>query len=258
MPKSFPAKGSSGVFRSFVREGLAAEQQTSKQAAAAMLRNTEDPRMVVERSMADAVHFDWLKHHLLVLPPQSTVFDIGKPLESYARLFNDIAFPVGRKDRLAHALVEAGRDVQVIPGVENGRKRWKLQCLAVSSPWLDPLFEVPFPRLNEGLGMVESLIGSQGAAFAEVQMVTFAEWNGRRNAQQIAMGNRMERLGEKIAKVGATFEVITWDCTRFDWSPQLDRNGQPIMKRFISPCHWRLDRWSRDGKEGRKSTRKEG
>lgn len=219
-----------------------------------MLRRTEDSRLAVERSMADAAHFDWLKHHLLVVPPQSTGFDIGKPLESYARLFNDIAFPVGREDRLAHAIMEAGRDVQVIPGVENGKKRWKLLCLAVSSAWMDPLFDVAFPRLNEGLGLVESLVGSQGAAFAKVQMVTFAEWRGRRNAQQIAMGNRVERLAEKIAKVGATLEVITWDSVGFDWSPQLDRNGQPIMKRFIRPCHWRLDRWSRDGKEGRNST----
>jgi len=203
--------------------------------------------------MADAAHFDWLKAHLLAAPPEGADFDVCKPLDSYATLFNRMAFPAGRQDRLAHAIIEAGRDVQVIPGVENGQKRWKLLCLAVSSPWMDPLLEVAFPRLNEGLGLVESLVGSQGAAFGTVQMVTFAEWKGGKNTQQIAMGHRMDRLGEKIARVGATLEVITWDSVGFDWSPKLDRNGQPIMKPSVRPCHWRLDRWSREEGVGRNS-----
>ena len=256
MSHLFQVAGTSGHSHSDARSGCELEGQTPKRAVAAMLRDTQDRRLILERSMADAVHFDWLTAHLLVPPPANVDFDVRKPLDSYARLFNRVAFPVGQDDRLAHALIQLGRDTQVIPGLENGKKRSKLLCLAVHSQWMAPQFEAAFPQLNEGLGLVESLVGSDGAAFTEAQIVTFSEWKRRKNPQQIAMGNRMNRLGEKIAKVGATLEVITWDSVRFDWNPELDCNGQPIMKRFIRPCHWRLDRWSWDDGTGQHSTKK--
>lgn len=246
MPHSFQIAGTSGHSHSHALSGAEIDGQTPKQTVAAMLRDTQDERLVVERSMADAVHFDWLRDHLLVPPPANVDFDVRKPLVSYARLFNRVAFPVGQDDHLAHALIELGRDTQVIPGLENGKKRSKLLCLAVHSQWMPPQFEGAFPRLNEALALVDSMVGYDGAAFTEAQIVTFSEWKRRKNPQQIAMGNRMERLGEEIAKVGAMLEVITWDSVRFDWNPELDGNGQPMMKRFIRPCHWRLDRWSWD------------
>jgi len=217
-------------------------EKTPEQGAAELVRETQDANVVRARAMADAHHFDWLKEHMLTSPDHAP-FDVLDPIRSYAQLFNRTAFPAGRESRIEHVLAEARRDVQVIPGIENGTRRWKLQCLAVSTDWMDHHLDVAFPRLGEAVQLINQLVGKRGVAFTHVQLVTFTEWR-RPQKQGYSMEDRIEALANKLDRVGVTFEVLTWDCKRFDWSPDLNETGQPLMRHGTRPCHWRLDRWS--------------
>ena len=223
------------------------KEDTPKQAAAKLVRDTQDVHVAQIRAAADVQHYTWLHDNMLTAPPTELVpFDIERPFESYARLFNRTAFPMGMKSRLDHALVEVGRDVQVIPGVETGTRRWKLLCLAVSSDLLDQHLEVSFPRLGEAIKLVNTLVGRRGVAFAEVQIVTFTEWKLSSDRDRFGMRDRIELLADKLTRVGVTLEVLTWDINQFDWAPELSASGQPLMQPGTRPCHWRLDRWSSD------------
>ena len=217
-------------------------KETPERAAAKFLRQTGDADVTRTRAMADAHHFDWLKEHMLTVPDHAH-FDVLDPLQSYAQLFNRTAFPAGRESRIDHVLAEARRDVQVIPGIEHGTRRWKLLCLAVSTHWMDQHLDVAFPRLGEAVQLINQLVGKRGVAFTDVQLVTFTEWR-RPQKQGYSMEDRIEALADKLSRAGVTFEVLTWDCKRFDWSPDLNEIGQPLMRHGTRPCHWRLDRWS--------------
>ena len=217
-------------------------KETPERAAAELVRETQDANVVRARAMADAHHFNWPKEHMLTSPDHAP-FDVLDPIRSYAQLFNRTAFPAGRESRIEHVLAEARRDVQVIPGIEQGTRRWKLQCLAVSTDWMDPHLDVAFPRLGEAIRLINQLVGKRGVAFTDVQLVTFTEWR-RPQKQGYSMEDRIEALADKLGRVGVTFEVLTWDCKRFDWSPDLNEIGQPLLRHGTRPCHWRLDRWS--------------
>ena len=220
-------------------------KETPEQAAAELVRETQDPDLTRARTMADAHHFDWLKQHLLTVP-DGVSFDVTQSIQSYAQLFNRTALPAGRESRIEHALAEAQRNVQVIPGVEHGTRRWKLLCLAVSTDWMDQHLEVAFPRIEEAVSLINQLVGKRGVAFTDVQLVTFTEWR-RPQKQGYSIQDRIEALAKKLDRVGVTFEVLTWDCKRYDWSPDLNEAGQPLVRHGACPCHWRLDRWSEDG-----------
>ena len=204
-------------------------KETPEQEAAELVRETQDANVVRARAMADAHHFDWLKEQLLTVP-EGTLFDVLDPIRSYAQLFNRTAFPAGRESRIEHVLAEARRDVLVIPGIEHGTRRWKLQCLAVSTDWMDHHLDVAFPRLGDAIRLIN-------------QLVTFTEWR-RPQKQGYSMEDRIEALADKLGRVGVTFEVLTWDCKRFDWFPDLNDIGQPLLRHGTRPCHWRLERWS--------------
>lgn len=217
-------------------------KETPEQSAAELVRETQDANVARARAMADAHHFDWLKEQLLTVP-EGTPFDVLDPIRSYAQLFNRTAFPAGRESRIEHVLAEARRDVLVIPGIEHGTRRWKLQCLAVSTDWMDPHLDVAFPRLGEAIRLINQLVGKRGVAFTHVQLVTFTEWR-RPQKQGYSLQDRIEALADKLSRAGVTFEVLTWDSNRFDWSPDLNEAGQPLMRHGTRPCHWRLERWS--------------
>lgn len=219
--------------------------KTPEQGAAELVRETEDAGVTLARAMADARHFNWLKEHMLTLPDHAS-FDVMDPIQSYAQLFNRTAFPAGRESRIEHVLAEARRDVQVIPGIEHGTRRWKLLCLAVSTRWTDHHLDVAFPRLGEAVQLINQLVGKRGVAFTDVQLVTFTEWR-RPQKQGYSMQDRIEALAQKLDRAGATFEVLTWDSNRYDWCPDLNATGQPLMRHGTRPCHWRLERWSEDG-----------
>ena len=217
-------------------------KETPEQSAAELVRETQDANVARARAMADAHHFDWLKEQLLTVP-EGTPFDVLDPIRSYAQLFNRTAFPAGRESRIEHVLAEARRDVLVIPGIEHGTRRWKLQCLAVSTDWMDPHLDVAFPRLGEAIRLLNQLVGKRGVAFTHVQLVTFTEWCLPQK-QGYSLQDRIEALADKLSRAGVTFEVLTWDSNRFDWSPDLNEAGQPLMRHGTRPCHWRLERWS--------------
>jgi hypothetical protein len=82
-------------------------------------------------------------------------------------------------------------------------------------------------------------------AFTHVQLVTFTEWR-RPQEQGYSLQDRIESLADKLSRAGVTFEVLTWDSNRFDWSPDLNDIGQPLMRHGTRPCHWRLERWSEE------------
>ena len=220
-------------------------KETHEQAAAKLVRETQDDAVVRARAMADAQHFDWLKAHLLTAP-DAVFFDVTDPIRSYAQLFNRMAFPAGRESRMEHALAEARRDVLVVPGIEHGTRRWKLQCLAVGSDWMNPHLEVAFPSLGEAIRLTQQLVGKRGGGFTHVQIVTFTEWR-RPQPNHYGLQDRIEALAGKLERAGVTFEVLTWDCSRYDWSPDLNEAGQPLMRHGTQPCHWRIERWSEDG-----------
>ena len=219
-------------------------EETPEQEAAELVRETQDANVIRARAMADAHHFDWLKEQLLTVP-EGTPFDVLDPIRSYAQLFNRTAFPAGRESRIEHVLAEARRDVLVIPGIEHGTRRWKLQCLAVSTDWMDPHLDVAFPRLRDAIRLINQLVGKRGVAFTHVQLVTFTEWRRPQDQKQgYSLQDRIEALADKLSRAGVTFEVLTWDSNRFDWSPDLNEIGQPLMRHGTRPCHWRLERWS--------------
>ena len=82
-------------------------------------------------------------------------------------------------------------------------------------------------------------------AFTDVQLVTFTEWR-RPQEQGYSLQDRIESLADKLSRAGVTFEVLTWDSNRFDWSPDINEIGQPLMRHGTRPCHWRLERWSEE------------
>lgn len=61
------------------------------------------------------------------------------------------------------------------------------------------------------------------------------------------MQDRIEALAQKLDRAGVTFEVLIWNSNRYDWCPDLNAMGQPLMRYGTRPCHWRLERWSEDG-----------
>ena len=196
-------------------------------------------------SLADPVHFFGLKERLLPLPDSGEVsFDGRHAAESYAQLFNRLSHPLGADaSALDRAMAELKRDVQVIPGIQCRKKRWKLLCLAVSTPWLDPHLDCPFPGLRDGMALVDALIGQHANLCTDVQIVTFTEWNDARSAQSLILEKRLWAIGNRLAQSGVRLEVFTWDMNRFGWTPDVNDKGQPLMTGRELPGHWRRNTW---------------
>ena len=204
-----------------------------------------EARQLIACVLADDAHFRWLKERLLHLPDAGEVaFDPRDPIGSYAAFFSRLSNPCGAEaGKLHKAMAELKRDVQVVPGLNARKKRWKVLCLAVSAPWLDPHLEQPFPDLQQGLSQLEELVGPRGNHCTDVQIVTFTEWNGHVPWHNARLGARIEALGALLKGAGVRLQVFTWDARGYGWSPELNAAWQPLMTGLEKPCRWRVDTW---------------